>query len=172
MRLDSARNRPPGSRLLAILLAGLASLVTIPGEESLAEGPWDPGAGPVHDTKYAHVFVYRTRRWGDLIAPVVYCDGRKIAKLSDGCFVMLKLDPGAHHLQSNHKKYVLDVDVESGREYFIEMKFVQTASGNYKGVLEQETRVHAMNYVPWLKPLEGDNIKDKELVAVGSEAPE
>src|SRR6516164_7350975 len=79
----------------------------------------------------AVVYVYRYKQFfGSGLAPSVYCDETQLARMENGRYFSLKLDPGKHAFRSNDAQSGVELDLKAGQEYFIR---VEIAPGMMKG---------------------------------------
>lgn len=123
---------------------------------------------PAPQTDKAIVYFYRYKQYvGSALAPSVYCDEAQIARMENGRYFAVRLDPGKHTFRSNDKQSGAEVDLKPGQEYFLR---VEIASGFMKGhgrlvaVVPEQARfeLKAKN----LKPLDADKVTDKERVSL------
>ncbi len=130
-----------------------------------AASPATPAAPP---SDKATVYFYRYKQYvGSALAPSVYCDEAQLARMENGRYFAVKLDPGKHAFRSNDKQSGAEIELKAGQEYFFR---VEIASGFMKGhgrlimmVPEQaKYELKAKN----LKPLDADKVVDKTRVSV------
>jgi|ERR1051326_4085811 hypothetical protein len=116
----------------------------------------------------ATVYFYRYKQYvGSALAPSVYCDETQLARMENGRYFAVKLDPGKHAFRSNDKQSGAEIELKAGQEYFFR---VEIASGFMKGhgrlimmVAEQARyELKAKN----LKPLDADKVLDKARVSL------
>jgi hypothetical protein len=112
----------------------------------------------------ATLYVYRHRRYaGSALKPTVYADDRELARMENGRFFVVKLDPGMHSIRSNDKASGTEVDMKPGQEYYVR---IDIEAGAWKGhgritlVLPEQGRYE----VKETKPLDANDIKNRELV--------
>lgn len=119
------------------------------------------------DTK-ATVYVYRYKQFvGSALAPSVYCDEAELAKMENGRYFTLRLDPGKHVLHSNDKQAGIDLDLKAGQQYFIRVELVP---GAFKGhgrlvLVAAEQGTYEMQSSK-LKPLDANKVVDTVRVSV------
>jgi|SRR5579872_7014706 len=116
----------------------------------------------------ATVYIYRYKQFvGSALAPSVYCDGNQLARMENGRYFTVKLDPGKHTFTSNDKQSGIDMEVKTGEEYFIR---VELAAGFAKGhgrlVLVSREQGSYELQSDKLKPLDADKVVDKAAVSV------
>ncbi|MBZ5508397.1 MAG: DUF2846 domain-containing protein [Acidobacteriia bacterium] len=123
---------------------------------------------PAPQGNKAIVYFYRYKQYaGSALAPSVYCDEAQIARMENGRYFAVRLDPGKHTFRSNDKQSGAEVDLKPGQEYFLR---VEIASGFMKGhgrlvaVVPEQAKfeLKAKN----LKPLDADKVTDKERVSL------
>jgi len=96
---------------------------------AMAEEP----ASPVADASQskATLYVYRYKQFvGKALSPSVYCDEAELARMENGRYFTVKLDPGKHSFRSNDKQSGVDLDMKAGQSYFMR---VEIAAGFMKG---------------------------------------
>lgn len=130
-----------------------------------------PPAASGSETK-ATLYVYRHRRYeGYGLKPSVYADDRELARMENGRFFVVKLDPGMHTIRSNDKSSGIEVDLKAGQDYYVR---IDIEAGAWKGhgritlVLPEQGRYE----VKETKPLNAGAVKNHELVVVDANAPE
>jgi len=119
------------------------------------------------DTK-ATVYVYRYKQFaGSALTPSVYCDEMELAKMENGRYFTVRIDPGKHVFHSNDKQAGVDLDLKAGQQYFIRLEI---AAGFMKGhgrliLVAPEQGSYEMRSSK-LKPLDGNKVVDASLVSV------
>jgi hypothetical protein len=143
-------------RALKILLSiAVLSLFALAQEPAATVPPTDQS-----DTK-ATVYVYRYKQFvGSALAPSVYCDESQLAKMENGRYFTLRIDPGKHVFHSNDKQAGIDLDAKAGQQYFIRVEIVPgMMKGNGRLVLvAPEQGTYEMQSK--LKPLEANKVVD------------
>jgi hypothetical protein len=131
-----------------------------------AAQPAAPGAASQPDK--AIVYFYRYKQYvGSALAPSVYGDESQLARMENGRYFAVKMDPGKHTFRSNDKQSGVELELKGGQEYFLR---IEIASGFMKGhgrlilmVPEQaKYELRAKN----LKPLDADKVVDKTRVSI------
>jgi hypothetical protein len=125
---------------------------------------------PAFGTKTT-IYVYRLRLTAGMFnKPPIYVDEREIARITNGRFFIVNLDPGRHVIRSEHKTAVVTLDMHPGQIYYIRVAWEPT----------QYTARAATTLVPpeqaWpeIGQTESSNpsdIKDHELAVVGAMPP-
>lgn len=127
-----------------------------------------PAAPAAPQSDKATVYFYRYKQYaGSALAPSVYCDETQLARMENGRYFAVKLDPGKHAFRSNDKQSGAEIELKAGQEYFFR---VEIASGFMKGhgrlimMVPEQARyeLQAKN----LKPLDADKVVDKARVSL------
>jgi hypothetical protein len=119
------------------------------------------------DTK-ATVYIYRYKQFtGSALAPSVFCDEVELAKMENGRYFTVRMDPGKHVFHSNDKQAGLEPDLKAGQQYFIR---VEIATGFMKGhgrliLVAPEQGGYEMKSSK-LKPLDANKVVDGTRVSV------
>jgi hypothetical protein len=112
--------------------------------------------------------VYRYKQFvGSALAPSVYCDEVQLARLENGRYFAVNVDPGQHTFRSNDKQSGIQLDVKPGQEYFIRLEI---AAGFMKGhgrlILTAAEQGRYELQSNQLKPLDADKVTDTSRVSV------
>jgi hypothetical protein len=116
----------------------------------------------------ATVYVYRYKQFvGGALAPSVYCDETELARMENGRYFTVKLDPGKHNFRSNDKQSGTELDMKAGQEYFLR---VEIAPGAMKGhgrlvLMSPEQGGYELKSSK-LKPLDSNKVVNATLVSV------
>ena len=109
--------------ILAMLCTSMFALAQEPAKAPAQTGDATPSKATVH--------IYRYKQFvGSALSPSVYCDGAQLARMENGRYFTVQLDPGKHTFTSNDKQSGVDLDLKAGEEYFIR---VELAAGFAKG---------------------------------------
>src|SRR5215467_5194142 len=109
--------------LASILLMGVAAVAQEPATTAAS-------AAEAKASK-ATIYVYRYKQFvGSALEPSVYCDEVQLARMTNGRYFMVKVDPGKHTFHSNDKQSGIELDAKAGQEYFIRLEI---ATGFMKG---------------------------------------
>jgi hypothetical protein len=151
-------------------LARIVSVLAILLSALLASAQ-EPQSAVLHTTdatsSKATIYVYRYKQFvGKALSPSVYCDETQLARMENGRYFTVKLDPGKHSFRSNDEQSGLDLEVKAGEEYFIR---VEIATGFMKGhgrliLVPREQGGYELNSDK-LKALDADKIVAKGLVS-------
>jgi Protein of unknown function (DUF2846) len=117
----------------------------------------------------ATVYVYRYKQFaGSALAPSVYCDETELARMENGRYFTVKLDPGKHALRSNDKQSGIELDAKAGQEYFVRVELVAGAmKGHGRLVLVTPEQGGYELKSSKLKPLDSNKVVNPTLVSVG-----
>jgi hypothetical protein len=146
-----------------LLLAGLLAFAQQPPATSKKPAVPSQKAGQT-----ATVYVYRYKQFvGAALEPSVYCDDAQLARMDNGRYFVVKLEPGKHTLYSNDKQAGLELDAKSGQEYFMR---VEIAAGMMKGhgrlvLMAPEQGKYELQSKK-LKPLDAGKVVDQARVSV------
>lgn len=89
-----------------------------------------PQAADKTDTK-ATVYIYRYKQFaGSALTPSVYLDEAELAKMENGRYFTVRIDPGKHVFHSNDKQAGVELELKPGEQYFIRLEIV---AGMLKG---------------------------------------
>lgn len=142
-----------------------ASLFALAQEASTTAAP----AGNASASK-ATVYIYRYKQFaGSALSPSVYCDGNQLARMENGRYFTVKVDPGKHTFTSNDKQSGIDMEAKAGEEYFIRVELVTGfAKGHGRLVLVSPDQGGYELKSDKLKPLDEDKIVDKAAVSAAT----
>lgn len=76
------------------------------------------------------VFYRSSHYTGSALKPSIYLDGREIARLENGRYFSLYVEPGQHQLSSSMKEAPLQVEAKAGEATYVEMVIMQ---GTWRG---------------------------------------
>jgi hypothetical protein len=156
-------------RILGLLILCFASLSAV-AQETAADAQPSTVAQPSKAT----VFVYRYKQFvGSALAPSVYCDEAELARMDNGRYFAVKLDPGNHSFRSNDKQSGTELDVKAGQQYFLRVELVP---GMMKGhgrlvLVSPEQGSYELNSSK-LKPLDSKKVVNATLVSLDEVHPE
>lgn len=114
------------------------------------------------------VYVYRYKQFvGSALSPSVYCDEVQLARMENGRYFSVTLDPGQHTFRSNDSQSGVQLDLKPGQDYFIR---VEIAAGMMKGhgrlILTAPEQGRYELQSDKLKPLDANKVEDKARVSV------
>jgi hypothetical protein len=112
----------------------------------------------------AIIYFYRIKQFaGSALEPSVYCDDKELARMDNGRYFGVTLEPGAHTCRMGDKQTGFEIDMKAGQSYYAK---VSIEMGFWKGhgrltLLMPEQGAFEMKKT---KPLGADKIKDRSLV--------
>jgi hypothetical protein len=119
----------------------------------------------------AVVFVYRPKKYLDhLLEPSVFCDGVEVARMDNGRYFVLLLEPGEHRVHMTDKSNRVDLRLGAGEAAFIRFRLEPDVWKDVGSVYLADEE-DAFRELKKIKPLGADKVKDKtRVVADKSEA--
>ena len=130
----------------------------------------DPNADdlPVLNSGFGLIFIYRLND-GAIIKAPIYCNEAKVARMTGGSFIKIKLLPGKYALRSD-KGVPVDVVVEAGKIFFLSLK-LEAGFPKGRGSLRVDTSIigaegYKLPRLLDLTPLGPDNIDDNAKVVI------
>jgi hypothetical protein len=115
----------------------------------------------------ASVYVYRYKQFvGSALQPSVFCDEVQLARMENGRYFSVKIDPGKHTFRSNDQQSGVELDVKAGQEYFLR---VEIATGMLKGhgrLVLTAPEQGRFEVKAGLKPLDDGKVVDKTRVSI------
>ena len=123
------------------------------------------------DGQKATIYFYRIKQFGGSgLEPSVYCDDKELARMDNGRYFGVTLEPGKHTCRMGDNQTGFEIDMKAGEEYYSR---VTIETGFWKGhgrltLMQKEQGAFEMKKV---KPLGADKVKDRSLVTIfeGSE---
>jgi hypothetical protein len=123
------------------------------------------------DSQTATIYFYRIKQFtGGGLEPSVYCDDKELARMDNGRYFGVSLEPGKHSCRMGDKQTGFELDMKPGQEYYAK---VTLETGFWKGhgrltLLQNEQGAFEIKKV---KLLGADKVKDRSLVTIfeGSE---
>jgi hypothetical protein len=106
------------------------------------------------------VFFYRYNQFvGWALQPPIFCDDFRVAKIENGRFFTVRIDPGKHTFHSDEKQSGMEIDLKTGEVYYIR---VDLASGIWygHGRLQLVQKEQGGYEVKKLKPMDAKKVKD------------
>jgi len=119
----------------------------------------------------ATIYVYRLREMAGLLnKPSIYVDEKEIARVRNGRFFVVNLDPGQHVIHSQHKPAIVSLHVNPGQVYYIRVAWEFTSQGDRAAttLIPLERGWAEMSQT---EPSNPSDIKDHELASVGEMPP-
>lgn len=154
--------------LLILFAVGICN-----AQEPAAAAPSPAAVQPPVATKTdkARIYFYRIKQFaGSALEPSVYCDDKELARMDNGRYFAVDLDPGEHTCRMGDNQTGFTVETKSGESYYAK---VTIDTGFWKGrgrltLLQKEQGAFELKKV---KPLDAAKVKDRSAVTVfeGSE---
>ena len=114
------------------------------------------------------VYFYRYKQFvGSALAPSVYCDEAQLARMENGRYFAVNVEPGRHTFRSNDAQSGVQLDLKPGQEYYVR---VEIAPGMMKGhgrlilTAAEQGRYEVQSNK--LKPLDANKVVDSSRVSV------
>jgi len=114
------------------------------------------------------IYVHRHKQFvGSALAPSVYCDETQLARMVNGRYFAVTLEPGMHTFRSNDLQSGVQLDIKADQEYYIR---VEIAAGLMKGhgrliLMAPERGRHELQSSK-LKPLDANKVLDASPVSI------
>lgn len=119
----------------------------------------------------ATVYIYRTKKLvGGALEPSVFCDGVELARMDNGRYLVLKLEPGEHRVHMTDKSKRVDFKLGGGETAYVRVK-IEPGMWKGGGNVYLTNDEDALKEIKSLKPLNADKIKDHTLVTAEQSAP-
>ena len=132
---------------------------------AMVEAPLLANKGETIGTGPAVVYVYRHKNFGTRnMQPSVYVDGVEVARMDDGKFFTIKLDPGKHSVEINKGHSGAEIDMAPGGQYYFRVDIIPgfwKARGQITYVQKEQGALELKK----MKPLESKWLKDKRVTA-------
>jgi hypothetical protein len=165
--------------IAALTLATFATTAIAQQQPSAATQPAAPAQTEQKPTNAAAaatgakatIYVYRLREMAGLLnKPSIYVDEKEIARIRNGRFFVVNLDPGRHVIHSQHKPAIVNLDVNPGQVYYIRVAWEFTSHGDRAAttLIPLERGWAEMSQT---EPSDPSDIKDHELASVGEMPP-
>jgi hypothetical protein len=123
--------------LFTVVLVASGQLAQVPEQRP----PTEPNAAAEAKRDLpGMVYVYRVKVRGNPLKPSVYCDGQEVARLDDGRYFVIKLEPGRHSFRSTDEHSGGDLIVKPGETYYLRVKLIPhfpVARGRLHAVLPE-----------------------------------
>src|SRR6185295_5032907 len=112
------------------------------------------------------VYVYRRKEFNTRnMQPSVYVDGREVARMDDGKFFIVTLEPGKHTVFVNKEYSGAEVDMKPGEEYYFRVS-IKPGFWKGRGEVDFVQKEQGVLEIKKMNPLEEKWIKDKSRVTV------
>ena len=147
--------------LIALKTAGVSDKVIAAMVERMAASASAPHADNTGAEAKAVVYVYRNRNSSGPPpnSPSVFCDEQELARMQNGRYFSVFLDPGKHSFRSTDGQSVTDLDVKAGQTYYIRGEVVPVRL-KPRGRLTLMSPEQGASETRTLKPLDSGMVKD------------
>ncbi|HKY27775.1 MAG TPA: DUF2846 domain-containing protein, partial [Pyrinomonadaceae bacterium] len=129
-----------------------------PAEAQPTESP-APAQKPI-------IYFYRIKQFaGSALEPTVFCDEKELARMDNGRYFGVTLEPGKHTCRMGDKQTGFEVDMKAGQEYYAK---ITIDAGFWKGrgrlaLLQPEQGAFEIKKTKLLGP---EKVKNREMVTV------
>ena len=112
------------------------------------------------------IYFYRIKQFtGSALEPSVYCDEKELARMDNGRYFGVTLEPGKHTCRMGDKQTGFEVDMKAGQEYYAK---ITIDAGFWKGrgrlaLLQPEQGAFEIKKTKLLGP---EKVKNREMVTV------
>jgi hypothetical protein len=162
---------------LALVLNCIAASFCL-GQEPVASPTAEP-AKPTSEAEApkatvsdkATIYFYRIKQFaGSALEPSVYCDDKELARMDNGRYFGVTLEPGKHTCRMGDKQTGFELDMKPGEEYYAKIT-IDTGFWKGRGRLSLLQKEQGAFEIKKVKPLGADKVKDRTLVTIfeGSE---
>ncbi len=167
--ISSRNSRRPMMLLASILFATSVCYGQDPAPAAsptpaAAQGSSEHAAPAVVSDAKPKIYFYRIKQFtGSALEPTVFCDEKELARMDNGRYFVVTLEPGKHTCRMGDKQTGFEIDMKPGEEYYAK---ITIEAGVFKGrgrltLLAKEQGAFELKKV---KPLGADKVKDKALV--------
>ena len=120
----------------------------------------------IPQTAKAQVYFYRLKAFtGSALEPLIVCDDKPVAKMDNGRYFAIELDPGVHSCFVSDKKSGFEADLKAGDVKYAKIT-IEAGFWKGHGIITLVQPEQATFEIKKLKLLGKNKIKDKELVTV------
>ena len=123
-------------------------------------------AAQLDQSTQALIYFYRLKAFvGWALEPLILCDGTEIAKMDNGSYFAVKLQPGKHTCNISNNKSGFEIDIKSGESRYAK---VTLEAGAWKGhgVITLVQPEQAAYEIKNLKLLKATKVKNRDLVTI------
>ena len=148
-------------RALKILL-----LVTFLASFAFAQEPANTTQAADKSDSKATVYIYRYKQFtGSALTPSVYLDEAELAKMENGRYFTVRIDPGKHVFHSNDKQAGVELDLKAGQQYFIRLEIVAGVMKGHGRLVLVQPEQGTYELQSKLKPLDASKVIDASRVS-------
>jgi hypothetical protein len=169
----------PTTLLFIVLIYGSAGVCLSQDQPPKTDKPTEPAApassypktNPVNVTQQDQsnkplIYFYRLKAFvGWALEPLILCDSKEIAKMDNGSYFAVSLEPGKHACNISNNKSGFEVDIKAGESRYAK---VTLEAGVWKGhgVITLMQPEQAAYEIKNLKLLGASKIRDHDLVTI------
>jgi len=129
-----------------------------------AQPATETAAPAVANTAKPKIYFYRIKQFtGSALEPSVFCDDKELARMDNGRYFVVTLEPGKHTCRMGDKQTGFEIDMKPGEEYYaritIDMGFLKG-----RGRLTLLAKEQGAFELKKVKLLAADKVKDRTLV--------
>ena len=141
--------------------------ICLAGSFCLAQDPPKAVASPDASPRdSALIYFYRIKQFaGSALEPSVYCDDKELARMDNGRYFGVALEPGKHICSMGDKQTGFEIDVKPGEEYYARIT-IDTCFWKGRGRLNLMQKEQGAFELKKVKPLGADKVKNRSLVIV------
>lgn len=135
-----------------------------PATETPAPAATETPAPAMASDAKPKIYFYRIKQFtGSALEPSVFCDDKELARMDNGRYFVVTLEPGKHTCRMGDKQTGFEIDMKPGEEYYakvtIEMGFLKG-----RGRLTLLAKEQGAFELKKVQLLGADKVKDRSLV--------
>ena len=124
------------------------------------------GTSTSNGSTKALVYFYRLKAFvGWALEPLVVCDGKETAKMDNGSYFAVSLEPGKHSCYISNNKSGFEVDLKAGDSRYVKIT-LEAGAWKGHGVMTLVQSEQAAFEIKNLKLLEASKIRNRDSVTV------
>jgi hypothetical protein len=156
--------------ILACIFICLAASFCLAQEPKVVASPDAPlvktTPEPAKPADRTLIYFYRIKQFaGSALEPSVYCDDKELARMDNGRYFGVTLEPGKHICSMGDKQTGFEIDVKSGEEYYARIT-IDTGFWKGRGRLTLMQKEQGAFELKKVKPLSADKVKNRSLVII------
>lgn len=163
----------PSLKLMLLFVSILFSVSVCRAQEPAAAAtpaPVQPAAETKKEAAAAtsdqkpKIYFYRIKQFaGSALEPSVYCDDKELARMDNGRYFVVTLEPGKHTCRMGDKQTGFELDMKPGEEYYAKVT-IDTGFLKGRGRLTLLAKEQGAFELQKVKLLPVDKVKDRTLV--------
>lgn len=137
-----------------------------PTETTPASDPSAVSITPDSTSSKATIYFYRIKQFtGSALEPTVYVDDKEVARMDNGRFFGVTIEPGKHTFRMGDKQTGFEIEMKAGQVYYAR---VSIEAGFWKGrgrltLIQPEQGAYEIKKV---SPLGASKVRDRALVTI------